>query len=355
MWDSSNLLHADVTLHCILYDAFYFYLLHIGMCCALVLQKSFHHYMIMILHYTPHSERFSLIRNANESRWTCRVSACCLLHQLPCGGFGAVFCSPCTWASPFSPQHTAHEAAGVHGAYLCLLTSTNSLFLQATAEERTAIITTGIWMWQREAEREGGRERTYTKSNKIISTTRDRGRRARELVVKGRRRRTGAGKWRRSNKSQELPKATAIGLSLKGEEGEEERNHQQTSVCLWLLINQRTLYRSAMRLCLERVSSDGRMAWEQTVPPNSTLTLQQQHFKIPRWGEICIQQTTFILVQKCLNGKHPTHENMFYVDTIFRILQQQLAEIIRTKLCTELRYRGWACSASNVYIHCKQV
>lgn len=48
---------------------------------------------------------------------------------------------PCMRASPSSLQQPLNEPAGVHSAYLCSLTCTNSLFLQAMAEERTAIIT----------------------------------------------------------------------------------------------------------------------------------------------------------------------------------------------------------------------
>lgn len=48
--------------------------------------------------------------------------------------FCVFFCRKCS--SPFSPHRMVSEPAGVHSAYLCSLTCTNSLYLQAMAEER---------------------------------------------------------------------------------------------------------------------------------------------------------------------------------------------------------------------------
>lgn len=65
---------------------------------------------------------------------------------------GRLSCSPCcTQSVCFSLQQSENQPAGVHSAYLCSLTCTNSLFLQATAEELAAIITIRRWMWPRES------------------------------------------------------------------------------------------------------------------------------------------------------------------------------------------------------------
>lgn len=123
---------------------------------------------------------------------------------------------PLQLSSPFSPHRLVSEPASVHSAYLCSLTCTNSLYLQAMAEERAESHNNLETNVAKREERKGGGE-CVEKGWQEKETQREEGKK----VKKGR----GEGGGRRVEqiKVRSCSRLQASEDKVKG--GEEERNH----------------------------------------------------------------------------------------------------------------------------------